>query len=167
MVAAFGRAGNPASAMNVLRLYITQNPLSIPANRLAAKAYLETGQWDRAAATLEWLRRRTGGEDALLLSDLAWARLGQGNAKAALTLDRRAYALQPSSPVTSAVYGWASYKAGGAGRTRTDLLDKDVAISPQNPLRNLHMGEVYAKAGKIGRAHVCTPVTHAQLVCRT
>src|SRR3546814_3053341 len=28
MVAAFGRAGNPASAMNVLRLYITQNPLS-------------------------------------------------------------------------------------------------------------------------------------------
>src|SRR3546814_6343285 len=64
MVAAFGRAGNPASAMNVLRLYITQNPLSIPPNRLAAKAYLATGQWDRAAATLDWLRRRTAGEDS-------------------------------------------------------------------------------------------------------
>src|SRR3546814_2674842 len=126
--------------------------------------YLETGQWDRAAATREWLRRRTGGEDALLLSDLAWARVGQGNAKAALTLARRAYALQPSSPVTSDVYGWASYNAGGAGRTSIDLLEKAVAISPQHPLLNLHLGEVYAKAGmkaqarkvltEIGRAHV-------------
>src|SRR3546814_19779614 len=114
--------------MNVLRLYITQNPLSIPANRLAAKAYLETGQWDRAAATLEWFRRRTGGEDALLLSDLAWARLGQGNAKAALPLARRAYALKPSSPVTSDDYGWASYKSGGPGRTSIDLLDKATAL---------------------------------------
>src|SRR3546814_2561989 len=117
MVAAFGRAGNPASAMNVLRLYITQNPLSIPANRLAAKAYLETGQWDRAAATLEWLRRRKGGEDTLLLSDLAWAPLCQGNAKAALTLARRAYALQPSSHVSRDVYRWASSTADGAERT--------------------------------------------------
>src|SRR3546814_14147218 len=125
MVAAFGRAGNPASAMNVLRLYITQNPLSIPANRLAAKAYLETGQWDRAAATLAWLCRRTGGEDALLLSDLAWARLGQGNAQAALTLARRAYAFQPSSPVPSDVYGLACTKAGGAGSTCNERLGKD------------------------------------------
>src|SRR3546814_20579047 len=70
MVAEFGRAGNPASAMNVLRLYITQNPLRIPANRLTATSYLATVQWARAAAPPVWYGRRAGGEAALLLSEL-------------------------------------------------------------------------------------------------
>src|SRR3546814_11407639 len=79
MVAAFGRAGNPASAMTVLRLYTTQNPLRITANRLAAKDALETGQWERAGATRDWLRRRPGGEAAILLPYLAWAGGETGN----------------------------------------------------------------------------------------
>src|SRR3546814_21094165 len=71
MVAAFGRAGNAASALNVLCLYITHNPLSIPAKSRAAKAYREKGQGDRAAAPIDRLLRRTGGADASWVEDLA------------------------------------------------------------------------------------------------
>lgn len=152
MVAAYRRAGDPASAVQVLNLYLSQNPLSIDANRLAASAQLEAGHWDAAITLLESLRRRVGNDDPLLLSDLAWARLGKGETQAALILARRAYALQPSSPVTSDIYGWARFKADGVSRASIDLLEKAVAISPRHPLLNLHLGEVYAKAGMKAQA---------------
>ena len=138
--------------MGILNLYLSQHPLSIEANRIAAAAHLEARHWDEAILLLEALRRRIGNEDALLLSDLAMARLGKGQTAMALSLARRAYALQPSSPVASHIYGWARYNAQGVSQASIDLLEKAVAISPQHPLLNLHLGEVYAKAGLNGRA---------------
>jgi tetratricopeptide (TPR) repeat protein len=152
LVSAYRRVGDPARAMGILNLYLSQHPFSIEANWIAAAAHLEAGNWDEATLLLEALRRRIGNEDALLLSDLAMARLGKGQTAMALSLARRAYALQPSSPVASHIYGWARYKAEGVSQTSIDLLEKAVAISPRHPLLNLHLGEVYAKVGLKGRA---------------
>lgn len=152
LVSAYRRAGAAQKAIGVLNLYLSQNPLSVDANRIAASAHLDAGNWDEAATLLEALRERIGNGDSLLLSDLAWARLGQGQKVLALYLARRAYTLQPSSPVTSDVYGWMRYKTEGPSRASIDLLEKAVAISPQHPLLNLHLGEVYARAGMKGRA---------------
>ncbi|HKX36908.1 MAG TPA: hypothetical protein VJM79_09635, partial [Rhizorhapis sp.] len=93
-----------------------------------------------------------GNEDPLLLANLAWARLEKGQKAMALSLARRAYALQPSSPVTSDVYGWVRFKMEGPSRASIDLLEKAVAISPQHPLLNLHLGQVYARAGMKSQA---------------
>ncbi|WP_237365318.1 tetratricopeptide repeat protein [Rhizorhapis sp. SPR117] len=150
MVAAYRHAGDTAAAVRVLNLYLGQNPLSVPANRLAATVHLEAGNWAQAAFLLERLRRRIGNGDALLLTDLAWARLGEGQTRIALALAHHAYALLPSSPVTSDAYGWMRYKADGASRTSIDLLEKAVALSPKNPLLNQHLNEVYAKVGTKG-----------------
>lgn len=152
LVAAYRRAGDPRRAVGLLNLFLSQNPLSIDANRIAASAHVEARNWDEAIVLLEALRRRIGNEDPLLLSDLAWARLGKGQYARALTLARRAYALQPSSPVTTDVYGWARYKAEGPNRASIDLLEKAVAISPGHPLFNLHLGELYARSGMKERA---------------
>lgn len=148
LVAAYRQAGDPESAVNTLNLYLSQNPFSLEANRLAAAVQLEMGHWTAAIRTLESLRQRIGYNDPLLLCDLSWARLNKGDAKAAMLLARRAYALQPSSPVASDAYGWALFKAEGkSSRAAIDLLEKAVAISPRHPLLNLHLGEVYARAG--------------------
>lgn len=161
LVSAYRRAGAHQKAMAVLNLYLAQNPLSIDANRIAASAHLDAGNWSDAATLLEAVRRRIGNEDPLLLSDLAWARLGQGRKALALSLARRAYALQPSSPVTSDVYGWTRFQMEGASRASIDLLQKSVAISPQHPLLNLHLGEAYAKAGMKDQARKALAVAAA------
>ena len=152
LVDAYQRAGKARAATEVLNLYLSQNPLSIDANRIAASAHLEAGNWDEAMTLLEALRRRIGNEDPLLLANLAWAKLEKGQKAMALSLARRAYALQPSSPVTSDVYGWTRFKMEGPSRASIDLLEKAVAISPQHPLLNLHLGQVYARAGMKGQA---------------
>lgn len=145
---AWNRAGEPARAEQALSLYLSQNPNSVDANRLAATAWMRANDWKRAAIALEAVRARIGNNDAYLLTDLAWANLGQGDAPRALTYAAHAYRLFPSGPVTTDAYGWLLYKVRGPNRASVDLLEKAVALAPGNTLLSDHLRTAQAALPK-------------------
>jgi Flp pilus assembly protein TadD len=87
---------------------------------------------------MERIDARIGHRDALLLADLATAWLERGDAGRAVVYARRAYALQPASPVTADIYGLALAKAG-QGKAGLEYLEKALALAPGNPLVHAHI----------------------------
>lgn len=144
LATAWNRAGQAAQAEEALALYLEQNPDSIAANRLAATAWMQAGEWKRAAAALESIRAKVGNNDAYLLVDLAWAYLGLGDTRQAGVYAAHAYRIFPSSPVTSDAYGWMLFKVSGRNQASLDLLEKAVALSPGNTVVKGHLATASA-----------------------
>ncbi|HVJ03680.1 MAG TPA: tetratricopeptide repeat protein, partial [Sphingomonas sp.] len=71
LVEAFDRAGRSREAAGTLALFLSQNPASIAALRLAGTRQLVAGQWEDAIASLERVRLKVGDEDAALNAELA------------------------------------------------------------------------------------------------
>jgi tetratricopeptide (TPR) repeat protein len=79
LIEALRNSGNATGAARVLELYLHQNPQNVPAQLLAANAFLQAKQWDGAIAVYERLRKRIGDRDATLLNNLAWAYSEKGD----------------------------------------------------------------------------------------
>jgi tetratricopeptide (TPR) repeat protein len=112
MIEALERSGQAAAAAHVLQLFLQQNPRSVPAQLLAANAYLRARNWPAAIQAYEGLRRRLGDRDAAMLNNLAWAYGEQGDVERAIPLARRAWALDKSNPATADTLGWLLVKSG-------------------------------------------------------
>lgn len=111
-VAALQQSGQSAAALRVLDLYLSQNPRSVPALRLAADHLMATGQWDRAIGVLDGLRLRLGNQDATILANLGWAWFSEGKPEKAMVFARAAYALAPSNPAVAKGYGLILLRSG-------------------------------------------------------
>jgi tetratricopeptide (TPR) repeat protein len=117
----------------VLAQYLSHNPSNIAALRWMAYSHLETESWTVAAYILENLRKRIGDNDALILAGLTQAYTGLGETKKAIAAGRVAYRVQPSSPVVSHLYGLALLAEDARKQDAISLLEKAVAIMPENP----------------------------------
>src|SRR3546814_5137108 len=53
-----------------------------------------------------------------------------------------------------------------AGNLKPMFRDLEAVASDVDPRSHIHTGSILVGKMKIGRAHVCTPVTNAHLVCR-
>jgi tetratricopeptide (TPR) repeat protein len=149
LVSAWRKAGQPQKAARVLSLFLNQNPQSLPATRVAATMWMDEKNWDRAIPLLEAVHARTGGNDALLMADLAWAWLGKGDAPKALSYAANAYRLQPANPVAADAYGWALLQAHPKRkRDAVDLLEKAVALAPDSPMLRGHLDKALAATGQ-------------------
>ncbi|HWK35640.1 tetratricopeptide repeat protein [Sphingomonas sp.] len=144
---ALDMAGRRAEASNALALFLSQNPASVAALRLAAHWQIAAGEYDAAIDTLEGLRARIGDRDAALLAELAYAHDGAGNDDEALSYAAAAYALAPANAAAADAYGWALYGAGDAG-SALQLLQKAVAIAPGHAALRWHLAQVYADLGQ-------------------
>jgi tetratricopeptide (TPR) repeat protein len=146
-VDALDRAHRTAEATNVLSLYLSQNPQSIPAQRLVAHRQMVGGDWDAAIDTLEQLRSRIGNRDVSLLSELAYAYTGNDDPDAGVVFARAAYHLAPMNPAATDSYGWAMYQQG-----KTDLalqlLEKAGSIAPDNAMVRWHLGQAQADSDR-------------------
>lgn len=146
-VDALDRAHRTVEATNVLSLYLSQNPQSIPAQRLVAHRQMIGGDWEAAIDTLEQLRSRIGNRDVALLSELAYAYTGNDDPDAGVVFARAAYHLAPMNPAATDSYGWALYQQG-----KTDpalqLLEKSTAIAPGNAMLRWHLGQAQADSGR-------------------
>ena len=111
-VAALQRSGQSAAALGVLDLFLSQNPRSVPALRLAADHLMATGQWGRAIGVLEGLRLRLGDRDATILANLGWAWFSEGRTEKALVFAGAAYALAPTNPAAAKGYGLILLRSG-------------------------------------------------------
>lgn len=101
------RSGKGQPAATMLYGYLQSRPQSRTAMRIAADYAASVGDWQRASALLDHLRRTGGERDVRLLTDLAFAQLRGGDAAAAETTANKAFALQRSSPVAARVWSLA------------------------------------------------------------
>ncbi|MEJ7933586.1 tetratricopeptide repeat protein [Sphingobium sp. AN558] len=152
LISAWQRAGDPARAGQVVRLFLSQNPGDVDAQRLAGTAYLAAGDWRNARRMLEAVRAQTGDNDAMLMTDLARAALESGDDRQARAYAAFAYRLMPGSPMTADIYGWALLKSGVSGQAAIDLLEKATILAPGHPVLQMHLGQAYAAAGRKGEA---------------
>ncbi|MES2046218.1 MAG: tetratricopeptide repeat protein [Pseudomonadota bacterium] len=146
-VDALDRAHRAAEATNVLSLYLSQNPQSIPAQRLVAHRQMVGGDWDAAIDTLEQVRSRIGNRDVALLSELAYAYTGNDDPDAGVVFAKAAYHLAPMNPAAADSYGWALYQQGKT-EPALQLLEKATAIAPDNAMLRWHLGQAQADSGR-------------------
>ena len=126
LVDAQGRAGRAPDAANTVTLYLTQNPQSLVARRLAGHWQAAAGD-RRAVGTLEALRREVGARDAALLADLAVA-WGGRDPHRALRYAAAAYRLAPMNRGIVLVRAAALARAGHADGAR-QLAAKAAALA--------------------------------------
>ncbi|SMF69004.1 tetratricopeptide repeat protein [Allosphingosinicella indica] len=112
LIEALDRSGQDAAATETLRLFLDQNPRSIPALLIAAERYAGAGEWANAEAAYHAVRRRIGTRDAALSGNLAWAYARQGDHAAALPIARRAWEVDRGNRQSMDAYGWMLFKTG-------------------------------------------------------
>lgn len=152
LAAAWGRAGNPARAAQVVQLFLTQNPNDVEAQRLAAGIAMQAQDWRGALRMLRAVRARIGDNDAVLMADLARAALESGDGTAARAYATHGYRLMLGNPMTADMLGWVLLRTGEKGPAAVDLLEKAVALAPGAPALQMHLGQAYAAAGRKGEA---------------
>lgn len=152
-VDALDRSGQRPAAANVLALFLSQNPQNIAGQRLAAHWQIAAGEFDAAIETLEGLRGRVGNRDAALLTELAFAYLGDGDDNTGLAYAKAAYRIAPLNPAATDAYGWALYQTG-ANAPAAQLLEKAVSIAPEHAMLRWHLGQVYTDLGRNADAKV-------------
>jgi cellulose synthase operon protein C len=141
------KAGKASDALQVLDLFISQNPRNIAARMLAADVFLDSKAWPRAIAVMEGLRTQVGDRDAMLLNDLSWAYLETNAPEKALTFANAAYEIAPANPVITNRWGWTLFKTGRNPAKGLALLQKASAMDPANPMFRFHLAQAYAGLG--------------------
>lgn len=151
LVDALDKSGQRQEASRALALYLSQNPISVPALRLAGAWQSAAGAYDAAIDTLEGLRRRIGGRDAALDIELANAYLGANQAQAALELAEAGFALAPGNPAAADAYGWALFQLDDPD-SALELLEEAASIAPGHPAIRAHLAAVRAALAPPGGA---------------
>lgn len=146
------RSGDPAGALQVLDLFLSQNPRNVAALLLASDHLMATRQWDGAIATLDGLRARIGNRDATILNKLGWAWFGKGNNERALAYASAAYAIGISNPALASSYGWMLYKSGKDKKGGIALLKKSVALAPNAPMLRFQLAQLMVESGNRAEA---------------
>lgn len=147
LIEAAAQARRPEIATRALELYLSQNPASPVAARLAANLQTGARDWEGLLETLDRLRLEVGARDAALLATLARAESEAGDPKRGVRLARAAYALAPMNAGVADAYGWALYQAGDVAGA-LQLATKAVALAPADPVARWHQGQLLAEAGK-------------------
>ena len=158
LIDALRRAGNSAGAVQVLNLFLNQNPQDVPAQLLAADVMLSNGEWDRAIAILESLRGRLGDQDAALLNNLAWAYSSAGRTGEALAYAAKAYDLAPANPAVVDTYGWILFQSGKDRAKGIDLMRQAVSQAPKDGGVRWHLAQAYAASGAHAQARAAIEV---------
>lgn len=127
LVLAAAQSGRRDLAAATVTNYLSANPQSREAARLAADYAASAGDWKRARSLLDHLRKTGSGRDVRLLADLAYAELRAGDSAKAKQIATTAWHLQRSSPVASQVWALAL----DARKERSDLSGSLIARTKQ------------------------------------
>ncbi len=141
MIETLNTMGARGEALKVLDYFLSQNPRSVPALRIAAEHLMETRQWDRAIAILSGLDARLGGHDAEIARSLGWAWFNKGNGKKALSYASEAYRLQPGNADTASALGWIKYKSKDKRGGSIALMKKASLLRPDDPEIHFLLGQ--------------------------
>lgn len=144
-------AGRREEALASLEQRLTEHPDETPARRALAGLYLQAGAEDQALGQYERLLA-TGGEDPVVLNNLAWL-YGRRGDQRAIPYAERAHAIAPQAPTIADTLGILLVRAGQVERGLR-LLREAQAAAPGMPAIRTHLAEALLAAGKAdeGRA---------------
>lgn len=150
--------GDGQGAVQVISLYLSQNPQSVPMRLMLADIHMGSGRWQSAIAEMEIIRARVGNRDAALLNNLAWASIKAGENATALRYARAAYGLMPNNAAVAGTLGWALHRDGSDRGHAVAVLEKAVRMAPLDPALRFQLAQAYAATGRKGDARKAASV---------
>ncbi len=148
------QVGDRKAALQILDLFLSQNPRNVNALMLAVDHLNGRKQWQAAIGRLDALQMQLGTRDAMVQSSLGWAWFNQGDTGKALDHAALAYALAPANPAVTNGYGWILFKSGSNKPQGLSLLKKAVATVPEHPVLRLQLGEALMEMNRKAEAKV-------------
>ena len=143
--------GRRSDALGILQSYRKANPDDAGALNAVAEIHLEAGDYRRAAANYETLRKTAGADNAAILNNLAYSYLKLGDPRA-VQMARRAYNLAPRSGAIADTYGLALLKSGEDKEEALQLLRRAARMQPDNPEIRYHLAQAYLANGQRAEA---------------
>ncbi|MGB7404652.1 MAG: XrtA/PEP-CTERM system TPR-repeat protein PrsT [Pacificimonas sp.] len=140
-----------SDAIDVLQAYQADNKTDPGALASIAELQLESGDYRKAVANYEALRKVVGNRDPLILNNLAWAYLQLDDPRA-VPVARMAYNFASKNPSIVDTYGWVLLKKGGDKEQALKLLKRASDTLPRNAEIRYHLAEAYLANGKRGDA---------------
>ena len=131
----------------LLQGWLRDNPTDRAARIVLAGALLAEGQAKLAISEYE---RLMPSENPVVLNNLAWLYLEQGDARAE-PVGAQAYAAAPSNADVADTYGWILFNGGDVDRA-VEVLSESVANKPNNPTSMYHLAAAQHKAGAVTKA---------------
>jgi tetratricopeptide (TPR) repeat protein len=148
---ALAESGAPARAIEVLEASARANPSDAATQFALADIYSNAGRGNDAERTLrQLLAAEPANADALNYLGYMLAERGQ-QLDEAIRLVRRALDIEPDNPSFLDSLGWAYYQQGNAEDAEKYLAPAAQRL-PKNSVIQMHMGDVFAKRGKLAEA---------------
>lgn len=141
---AYGAAGNPQQATEVLRSWLRTSPQDANAAQFLASLDITASRLPEAEANLNLVLSQRP-NDGVALNNLAWI-YHQRNDNRALPTAQRAYLLLPS-PETADTLGWILVTSGDAAKG-LPLLRQAASARPADPSIQFHLAKALSETGK-------------------
>jgi putative PEP-CTERM system TPR-repeat lipoprotein len=141
--------GDAKKGATLLKTWLTAHPNDANAHRVVADLDMQAKDWPAAQADFEKLIAQSP-NDVVLLNDLAWVYLQQGNVKARAMADR-AHALAPLSSAVEDTLGWIMVAQGDA-KGGLPYIKAAAYAMPQDPTVQFHLAVALSRTGAMGPA---------------
>jgi putative PEP-CTERM system TPR-repeat lipoprotein len=141
--------GDTAKGAALLKSWVAGHPTDDNAHRMLADLEMQVKDWRDAQTDFESLLAKSP-NDVVLLNDLAWVYLQQGNVKARTVADR-AHALAPLSAAVEDTLGWVMLAQGDA-KGGLPYLKAAAYGMPQDPAVQFHLAVALSRTGAMGPA---------------
>ena len=143
--------GDAAKSATLLKTWIASHPADGNARRVLADLEMRMKDWPAAQSDFERLIAQSP-NDVVLLNDLAWVYLQEGNGQARVLADR-AHALAPLSSAVEDTLGWIMVAQGDA-QGGLPYLKAAAYGMPQDPTVQFHLAVALSRTGAMGPARV-------------
>lgn len=141
--------GDAAKGVALLKSWVAGHSTDNNAQRMLADFEMQLKDWPDAQHDFESLLAQSP-NDVVLLNDLAWVYLQQGNVKARAVADK-AHALAPLSAAVEDTLGWVMLAQGDAQGSLPYLKAAAYGM-PQDPAVQFHLAVALSRTGAMGPA---------------
>jgi putative PEP-CTERM system TPR-repeat lipoprotein len=139
------KAGMPEKALSALSDWLEKSPSDAKTRHVLASAYLGLKRYDDAIQ--QYLRlREDGGDNPVILNNLAWLYQQKGDAKA-IEFAEKAYEMAPKSAAIVDTLGWILVDNRQYARA-LELLRKATVLAPQESEIRYHLAVALHRAGR-------------------
>jgi putative PEP-CTERM system TPR-repeat lipoprotein len=139
--------GDQVYAEEVLRDWLREHPEDRGMQMMLANVFIQSGSQSAAKAEYE---RMLPSDDPVVLNNLAWIYMEEGDSRA-LETARRANSVAPNNPDISDTLGWILVQSG-AVQEGLSFLKTSARARPQNATVQYHLGVAYKQAGQVDSA---------------
>lgn len=136
-----------AQGIELLQGWLKNNPTDQAARIVLAGALLAD---DQAGQAIEEYERLLPSKNAVVLNNLAWLYMEQGD-KRAQALALQAYQAAPKNADVADTYGWILLQSGEVDKA-VEVLSQSVADKPGNPTSLYHLAAAQQQAGALTKA---------------